>query len=656
MSLTFAVAALAFMLCIAVVPTEDSDAATLGSSDITYSSETGFTLQFHDYADIVGDRVRVNVSGAGYNFMGTIGEDGSVVCTSSTGAVLSNGPYSLAVTVPGSFSQSGIQITVVTVTFNPNGGDGDLKTVTMSTGSNILPSYDWSKGDNPILGWATTSDATEPEFQLGGLYTVPADGDTLYAVYGNVEEPTVTGIEVTELPTKTQYIVGETLDLTGLVVTASYSDESDKPVTGYTVSPAAGSVLNTAGTVKVTVTYEGMTTEFTITVNEKEPEPVTLTGIQVTELPTKTQYFTGETLDLTGLVVTASYDGESSKPVTGYMVSPEAGSVLNEAGTVTVTVTYTEGDVTQTATFEVTVSEKAEVVLEGIKVTTPPTKTEYFVGDEFDPAGMVVTATYSDESTRSVTGYDVSVDMSAAGDVTATVTYSEGDVTVDTTFTVTVKAVEEVGVEIDPVKDVYTVGDEFDATVTVYVVYNNDDRKQVTEGYEVAFTQGGQPVIDGQVLEATGKIVATVTYGEFSDSSEITVKAPGQVVIDISVLGGGTFGTLVLEIDGKPMEFTSKDSVVVKEGAVIKVSYQSDLVLNPTLTIDGKAVQKGHTFTADSDCRIMVSFIVDDDDDQPVNPPVVPKDDDDTTYIVAIAAAAVVAVLAAIVLMQSRKS
>lgn len=49
-------------------------------------------------------------------------------------------------------------------------------------------------------------------------------------------------------------------------------------------------------------------------------------------------------------------------------------------------------------------SSQPEKVIIGIAVTNNPTKTSYAVGESFDPSGMVVTATYSDESTEVVTG------------------------------------------------------------------------------------------------------------------------------------------------------------------------------------------------------------------------------------------------------------
>ena len=41
-----------------------------------------------------------------------------------------------------------------------------------------------------------------------------------------------------------------------------------------------------------------------------------------------------------------------------------------------------------------------------IAVTTAPAKTAYKAGETFDPAGMVVTATYSNGATLKCTGYN----------------------------------------------------------------------------------------------------------------------------------------------------------------------------------------------------------------------------------------------------------
>jgi len=52
-----------------------------------------------------------------------------------------------------------------------------------------------------------------------------------------------------------------------------------------------------------------------------------------------------------------------------------------------------------------------------IAVTKQPTKTIYYVGDKFDPTGMVVTATYNDSSVKDVTDYKYEPDGSLSLDV-----------------------------------------------------------------------------------------------------------------------------------------------------------------------------------------------------------------------------------------------
>ena len=48
------------------------------------------------------------------------------------------------------------------------------------------------------------------------------------------------------------------------------------------------------------------------------------------------------------------------------------------------------------------------IKLTGIAITTPPTKTAYKAGEVFDPAGMVVTATYSNGATLTSPAYTFS--------------------------------------------------------------------------------------------------------------------------------------------------------------------------------------------------------------------------------------------------------
>ena len=83
----------------------------------------------------------------------------------------------------------------------------------------------------------------------------------------------------------------------------------------------------------------------------------TVASVSVSSPPATTSYSTGETLDAEGLVVTALYPSGTTLDVTARCtLSPAAGSTLSTAGTVTVTVSYAEGSIVKTCSFEVTVT------------------------------------------------------------------------------------------------------------------------------------------------------------------------------------------------------------------------------------------------------------------------------------------------------------
>ena len=83
--------------------------------------------------------------------------------------------------------------------------------------------------------------------------------------------------------------------------------------------------------------------------------------------------------------------------------------------------------------------------LQSIAVTTPPSKTSYVQGDALDLAGMKVTATYTDGSTKDVTA-SVTTDpasgtaLSAVGNQTVQVSYTDTGLTQTANFPITVTA------------------------------------------------------------------------------------------------------------------------------------------------------------------------------------------------------------------------
>jgi DNA-binding protein YbaB len=160
---------------------------------------------------------------------------------------------------------------------------------------------------------------------------------------------TLTSIKVTDLPTKTNYLVGEAFEPTGLVVTGTYSDGTTKAETGYILS---GADTGSSGPKTVTVTLSGKTAAFTITVNPA------LVSIAVTRNPTKNAYVIGETFNRTGLEVTGTYSDGTAKNETGYTLSTPD---MSTAGTKTVTVTL-KG---KTTSFTIAVVHPSDIDTDG---------------------------------------------------------------------------------------------------------------------------------------------------------------------------------------------------------------------------------------------------------------------------------------------------
>lgn len=162
---------------------------------------------------------------------------------------------------------------------------------------------------------------------------------------------TLTSIAVTTLPNTVTYTDGDRLSLTGIGITGTYKQGADttyEPIeAGYSVSPEGNAELSVNGsstpvTVPVTVTYQGKTATFNVTVN-----PKVMTGIEITQEPTKQSYINEETLDLTGLVVTASFNNGSPRQLdtSEYVTDPVEGATLS-SGDVTVLVTVPDTEFT----------------------------------------------------------------------------------------------------------------------------------------------------------------------------------------------------------------------------------------------------------------------------------------------------------------------
>ena len=387
------------------------------------------------------------------------------------------------------------------------------------------------KSTSPVT---VTADMLTYNFSAAGTnftVTITYEGLTATVTGITVSVPTVASIAVTTQPAKKEYFVGETFSTAGMVVTATYSDKSTSPVT-----VTAGMFtynFSTVGTKTVTITYEGKTTTVTgITVSV----PV-VTSIAVTTQPAKKEYFVGETFSTAEMVVTATYSDQSTLPVT-----VTAGMLtydFSTAGTKTVTITYEGKSATVTG---ITVMEyEEEVTLQSIEVTAQPTKNTYEVNQPFETAGMVVTATYSDESTTpvTVTAAMLTYDFSTAGTKTVTITYEGLKATV-TGITVTAAApvlVTDITITPDPAS--VAVGSTVQLTATVMPV--NATNKNITwsSSDDAIATVSATGLVTG-VSEGSATITATA-----ADGSLITVDATVTVTPVYTVTFNSNGGSTV---------------------------------------------------------------------------------------------------------------
>lgn len=211
------------------------------------------------------NEVEVEVQGTGGRV--TQGADGKLLL-SEDGSIVAEVP--LSVSQNGNYTpSSGYAYSEVEV--DVSGGSATLTTKTITANGTYNASSDNADGYSQVVANVPNTYSASDEGKVvsnGRLYaqgigiaTENRSYDTtmIKTMLVNVphsESNIPVAISVTTQPTKASYITGETLDLTGIVVTATYADGTTGAVTGNcTFEPANGSTLNVPGTQTITVTY-----------------------------------------------------------------------------------------------------------------------------------------------------------------------------------------------------------------------------------------------------------------------------------------------------------------------------------------------------------------------------------------------------------------
>ncbi len=137
-----------------------------------------------------------------------------------------------------------------------------------------------------------------------------------------------TVLSITSQPTKTVYQPDEPLDITGLTIIADINGMQCDVTNSCSYSP---SLLTNTGVNTITAMYSGYTTTFEVIVEG-------YVGITITTPPSRIDYRVGNTLSLSGMVITADYGTYTEVVSSGdYTTVPASGDTLTmEDNTLTI--------------------------------------------------------------------------------------------------------------------------------------------------------------------------------------------------------------------------------------------------------------------------------------------------------------------------------
>ena len=173
-----------------------------------------------------------------------------------------------------------------------------------------------------------------------------------------------------------------------------------------------------------------------------------------------------------------------------------------------------------------------DITLTEIKLDTTKVKTEFTVDETFTTDELVVTAVYSDGTTKEVTGWTTSgFDSSTPIESqTITVSYTENEITETAAYTVSIKTKNEADDENPPVKKEYN--------LTYETQFGTVPSKKVEEGYKLtaedlpALSQKGYIFVGwnkniGDEITADTKIQAT--WKKIESAFDVTLDKNNEI-------------------------------------------------------------------------------------------------------------------------------
>ena len=520
---------------------------------IWYFDRTPSTNVPHDYEFQLGDKLYLLVFldiADGYTFANSLTITADLEYTAAYRMPTTNTIY-LEYTVTEEMP------TTYTVSFDANDGTGTMTAATGVSGEYELPACTFTApSDKQFKAWSVGG----VEKAVGDKITVTAD-TTVTAVWENVSEYTKKGdISAVEATAVLPPVLGATT-YTSVTIT----DPTDAAAKGVIISGTswykkdASSIYGWTQCSNGVDTFEEGTYRLSVQLRSKSNDD-------------KEYYAMSDatTFTVNGVQWNSEEPFRDNYATSGYgyrfFVSPE----------------FTLGRKT----------------LDSIAVTTPPTKTAYREGEDFNPAGMVVTATYTDSSTAPVILYTVTdgTDM-VAGKTSVTISYTEGGVTETTTQPITVAKEYTVTVNGGTGNGEYIAGEE--VSISAFVSTGMQFKEwQGTDG--LTFTSGDKnsqtatftmPAHDVTVTAVTGPAEYYVSVSGGSGTGMYEAGATVTIVADPPE-AGKQFKEWSVG-DGKVLRFTESDitsstAKFVMPGEAVRISatYEDIPVTTYTVSFD----------------------------------------------------------------------
>lgn len=287
------------------------------------------------------------------------------------------------------------------------------------------------------------------------------------------------------MPSKQEYVQGNTyndIDLAGFSANVTLGGV-EKTITAKDCRIEVPDFSEITDSGKIVLDYFGTKIEIPVKVIKE-----VVADIKVDYNPIKTDYLLDEIIDLTGLEGNVVYNSGVTKKLQDLIAAGDADTTVSynfsKAGKTQVTIAHTHGDVTKEYKFDVNVSDAKVTKIE----LAGPNRTTFYKDVVYDVDayrdGVLVTAEYSDGSSKVLSaGFAVdakgdALDTTKTGKYTYVVTY--GGKTAEYTLEVIERTVQSLEVTKIPDKTTYLKGEDFSADgLQVYAVYDSEEKVKV---------------------------------------------------------------------------------------------------------------------------------------------------------------------------------